>query len=140
MRISFEDSRNSDVKELEINRLSSQNSVLSIFNFEEIKFDPKRIFYVTTDEKVRRGNHAHRDCSQIFLCIKGTIEIGLYDGSSRDKRVLNEKSKAILIPPGIWAYQEYESDSVLLVAANRDYSEKDYIRNIKDFEGEKTKL
>lgn len=140
MRISFGDSRNSDVKELEINRLSGQNSVLSIFNFEEIEFYPKRIFYVTTDEKVRRGNHAHRDCSQILLCIRGTIEIGLYDGFSKDKRVLTDKSKAILMPPGIWAYQEYKSDSVLLVAANRDYAEKDYIRDIKDFEGEKTKL
>jgi len=140
MRKRFGDYRNSDVKELEINRVSDQNSVLSIFNFGEIEFDPQRIFYVTNERKVSRGNHAHRECSQILFCIKGAIEIGLYDGFSRDKRVLTEKSKAVFIPPGIWAYQEYESDSVLLVVANREYSEGDYIRDIKDFEREKTKL
>ena len=140
MRNSFENSRNSDVKELGIDRVAGQDSVLSILNFEEIEFDTKRLFYVTTEEKVSRGNHAHRDCSQILLCIRGTIRISLYDGFSRDKRVLTEKSKAILIPPGIWAYQEYENDSILLVVANRDYLEKDYIRDIKDFEEEKIKL
>ena len=43
-------------------------------------------------------------------------------------------SRALLVPPGIWAEQVYEGDdTVLMVLCDLPYDEADYIRDYTEF-------
>ena len=41
---------------------------------------------------------------------------------------------ALMIPPGIWAKQEYlTNDALLIVVCDRDYEAEDYIRDFDEY-------
>lgn len=56
------------------------------------------------------------------------------DGIERKTFRLDTPESALVIPPGIWAEQQYlESDTVLTVLCDKTYQESDYIRDYKQF-------
>src|SRR5208337_3198 len=64
---------------------------LTVGEFErEIPFVPKR-YFVVFDVPTRevRGEHAHRQCNQFFVCLQGTVGILLDDGNSRRELTLD---------------------------------------------------
>ena len=105
-------------------------------SFGDFPFRPARAFYVGNVPKgTIRGNHAHKACHQLLVCLSGQIlcELTKSDGSF-ESIVLNSPTDALHIPPKIWGKQVYvESNSQLLVFASHEYDETDYIRNWEDF-------
>jgi UDP-2-acetamido-3-amino-2,3-dideoxy-glucuronate N-acetyltransferase len=102
---------------------------------EHLPFDPVRIFFIhhVPSAKVR-GGHAHRKCLQILVALTGSARVVIDDGNRRQEILLNQSSKAILIPAGIWATQyDYTTDCVLAVFASHGYEEADYIRDYDEF-------
>jgi dTDP-4-dehydrorhamnose 3,5-epimerase-like enzyme len=99
-----------------------------------IPFDIRRVFIVTAKAGDKRGEHAHKQCTQLLVCISGKIIVICDDGSSINQHVLDNVGTGLLIPNGIWAEQEYMVDgAVLMVLCDRGYEEEDYIRNYDDF-------
>jgi len=45
-----------------------------------VPFAIVRLFTVTAPAGARRGEHAHRRCSQFMLCVHGAVEITCDDG------------------------------------------------------------
>jgi UDP-2-acetamido-3-amino-2,3-dideoxy-glucuronate N-acetyltransferase len=102
----------------------------------EIPFVPRR-YFVVFDVPTRevRGEHAHKQCNQFFVCLKGSVGVLLDDGSSRRELTLNNPSTGIFMPPMIWGTQyRYSSDAVLLVFASHFYDASDYIRAYDEFQ------
>ena len=102
---------------------------------KEIRFNPKRIFFVRpqSDEQVR-GGHAHRISWQMLIVLKGTCVVTLDDGENRQDTILKSSKIALTIPPGLWSSQVYKTkDTLIMVASDMVFDESDYIRDYQSF-------
>jgi len=109
---------------------------LSVGEFpQDIPFEPKRYFLVfnVSSEKTR-GEHAHHQCHQFLICVKGSCAAVVDDGKSRCEVLLESPDMGVHLPPLTWGIQyKYSSDAVLLVFASHVYDAADYIRDYTEF-------
>jgi dTDP-4-dehydrorhamnose 3,5-epimerase-like enzyme len=96
---------------------------------------PKRYFMVfDVPSKDVRGEHAHRECHQFLVCVKGNCSVVVDDGQNRAEVLLDRPNLGIHIPPLVWATEyNYSNDAVLLVLASDVYQAEDYIRDYDAF-------
>ncbi len=109
---------------------------LSVGEFaKEIPFDPKRYFLVfNVPSEKTRGEHAHYECHQFLICVKGSCSVVVDDGVQRREVLLDQPNLGVYLPPLTWGIQyKYSHDAVLLVFASHYYEAADYIRNYNDF-------
>lgn len=109
---------------------------LSVGEFErDIPFVPARYFLVYgVPTAETRGEHAHYECHQFLLAIKGSVHVVAFDGSKREEFVLDSATTGLHLPPMTWGIQyKYSSDAVLLVFASHHYDNADYIRSYDDY-------
>lgn len=100
-----------------------------------IPFDVKRYFLVFDVPSLEtRGEHAHKECHQFLVCVRGRCSVVADDGRSRAEFTLDRPDLGLHLSPMVWATQyKYSSDAMLLVFASHYYDAKDYIRNYDDF-------
>lgn len=98
---------------------------------KSLPFTPQRYFLVfDVPSKEVRGEHAHRQCHQFLVCIKGNCSVVVDDGCNRAEVLLNRPNLGVHVPPMLWATEyKYSQDAVLLVLASHIYKEEDYIRD-----------
>jgi dTDP-4-dehydrorhamnose 3,5-epimerase-like enzyme len=113
----------------------NRGSLVSLESFKNIPFEIKRSYYIfDTKPNISRGMHAHKDLKQLLITLSGSCEIILDDVKNKNKILLNSPRQGLLIEGLIWReMQNFSSDCVLLVLANKYYEEDDYIRNYNDF-------
>ena len=81
-----------------------------------------------------RGAHAHRQCEQLLVCLRGSVSALVDDGQDRRELVLDRPDRGLYVPPMVWGTQyRYSDDAVLLVYASRPYEDADYIRDYETF-------
>ncbi|MDE1326597.1 FdtA/QdtA family cupin domain-containing protein [Vibrio aestuarianus] len=102
---------------------------------KNIPFVPKRFFSVFgVPNKEVRGEHAHKECEQFLLCLKGSCHVVVDDGNQRQEFILDEPNKGIYLPSMVWGVQyKYSVDAVLMVFASDHYDSDDYIRDYSEF-------
>jgi UDP-2-acetamido-3-amino-2,3-dideoxy-glucuronate N-acetyltransferase len=102
-----------------------------------LPFVPKRYFVIFDVPSVEvRGEHAHKTLHEFLVCLKGSCEVVLDDGSVRDQVLLNDPGRGLHIPPMVWSTQyKYSTDAILLVMASHVYDADDYIRDYDSFVG-----
>ena len=95
----------------------------------------KRIFFIYGKKKYKRGDHAHKKCSQVFISIKGRIKINMKYRKIEKSVLLNaNRSKSLFVPPKIWSSVEFLSNnSLVLVLNDYEYDFKDYIETYEEF-------
>lgn len=110
--------------------------VASDFN-PDLPFQPRRFFTVFgVPSKEVRGEHAHRTCQQLLVCVAGSVSVVVDDGLRRQQFELDEPATALYVPALIWGVQyRYSHDAVLMVLASHEYSSQDYIRDYEEFLG-----
>ena len=134
-----ETQKNVDVDGVEIYTLPVVSDLRGDLTFAEYKdtlpFLPKRYFLVyNVPSKDVRGEHAHLECHQFLVCVKGSCSVVVDDGKKRSEILLNAPSIGLHIHPMVWATQyKYSEDAVLLVFASDEYKAEDYIRNYGNF-------
>ncbi len=100
-----------------------------------VPFDIKRVFYlydIPTAES--RGAHAHRELHQFLICLSGSFDVELFDGTSTRTVHLNRPWIGLHIPPMIWASEvNFDPGSICLVLTSDVYKECDYIRELTEF-------
>jgi len=109
---------------------------LTVGEFERsIPFPTKRYFMVfDVPNRETLGEHAHRECHQFLICIRGNCTVVADDGRSREEFVLDRLDLGIHLKPGVWGVQyKYSADAVLLVFASHYYDAADYIRDYSEF-------
>ena len=125
-----------DIKILSIDSFSNNNAKLVYLEQgKDFDFNAKRFFFIVNDiNNLSRGKHAHKLCSQLLLCIQGQVNVKCDDGEKKSNFLLNNPTKGLFIPQTIWAEQEYIiRNSILLVIADREFEEGDYIRDYNSF-------
>ena len=117
----------------EITDLRGKLSFAEIDQF--LPFTPQRYFlvYDAPSQEVR-GEHAHKECQEFLVCVKGSITVITDNGTTKDQVLLNTPTIGLYIPPKIWRIHfRYSNDAVLLVLASHKYNAGDYIRKYNDF-------
>ena len=101
----------------------------------EIPFMPRRYFMVFgVPSKEVRGEHAHRECHQFLICVRGSCAVVADDGARRVEIPLDAPNHGIYLPPMTWGVQyKYSADALLLVFASHPYDASDYIRDYASF-------
>lgn len=100
-----------------------------------IPFAVKRYFMVFDVPSMEtRGEHAHRECHQFLICVRGSCAVVADDGAHRQEFLLDRPDVGVHLPPMVWGIQyKYSTDAMLLVFASHYYDSTDYIRNYAEF-------
>ena len=118
------------------NKFKKKSGKLLTISFnKKFPIKVKRIFFIYGKKKYKRGDHAHKKCSQIFFAIKGKIKINMkYKNKNRSVFLNHNLSKALLVPPRIWSSVEFlNNNSLVLVLTDYEYDFKDYIETYEEF-------
>jgi dTDP-4-dehydrorhamnose 3,5-epimerase-like enzyme len=113
--------------------LDEQGSLVPI-EFKVLPFVPVRIFWVMDVPKgIIRGNHAHFVTRQLIICVKGLIEVNLYNGVETKVLTIKEH-EGVYIKNFVWDSQKFvEEGSILLVFCSTPYTPGDYITDMDAF-------
>ena len=99
-----------------------------------VPFAIARVFTISSHVGARRGEHAHRQCSQLMLCVHGAVDVISDDSRDRRTTALETNNLALLVPPTLWNTVVFRKpESVLMVLCDRPFEEEDYIRERSDF-------
>ncbi|WP_102510178.1 WxcM-like domain-containing protein [Sanguibacter massiliensis] len=112
-----------------------RGSLLAVELEQDLPFVPKRTFHIfDVPSKDVRGEHAHKVCEQVIVCVRGSVTCIVDDGTLREEVTLDSPDQALHMPAMVWGTQyRYSEDAVLLVFASHPYSNDDYIRDYSEF-------
>ena len=101
----------------------------------DLPFRPARFFAVFgVPSQDVRGEHAHRTCEQLLVCLHGAVSCIVDDGESRAQVRLDRPDVGLYMPAMTWGTQyRYTPDAVLGVFASLPYDAGDYIREYDEF-------
>lgn len=117
-------------------KVADMRGNLTVGEFERsIPFPVKRYFMVFDVPSLEtRGQHAHKQCHQFLISVRGSCSVVADDGTHRQEFLLERPDIGIHLPPMTWGIQyKYSPDAVLLVFASHYYDNADYIRDYTDF-------
>ncbi len=95
----------------------------------------KRMFFIYGKKKYKRGDHAHKKCSQVFIPIVGKIKINMkYRKTEKNVLLSDNRPRSLFVPPIVWSSVEFlNNNSLVLVLTDYEYDFKDYIETYKEF-------
>ena len=108
-----------------------RGSLISFESAHEIPFGIQRIYVIyDTMENIARGFHAHKTLKQVLVCLRGSCEIRLDNGTSKETIHLDTPTKGIYIQDLVWReMHNFSKNCILLVFADQYFHERDYIRD-----------
>jgi UDP-2-acetamido-3-amino-2,3-dideoxy-glucuronate N-acetyltransferase len=81
-----------------------------------------------------RGIHAHRECEQFLMCVRGSVTAVVDDGTRRQEIELDSPTLGLYMPALTWGTQyNYSADALLVVLASHPYAAEDYIEDYDEF-------
>ena len=95
----------------------------------------KRMFFIYGKKKYKRGDHAHKKCSQVFIPIVGKIKINMkYRKTEKNVLLSANRPRSLFVPPIVWSSVEFlNNNSIVLVLTDYEYDFRDYIETYKEF-------
>jgi len=124
------------IKITPIQKLGDARGQLSVVEFgKTLPFLVRRIYWIHgTQPGVSRGFHAHKKLHQFCVCVAGSVRISLFDGQKEESVVLDSSLKGLLVGPSLWReMHDFSPNCVLMVFADAEYDEADYIRDREEF-------
>ncbi|EAI4070942.1 WxcM-like domain-containing protein [Campylobacter jejuni] len=102
---------------------------------KNIPFEIKRVYYIYGSQQDKiRGQHAHKDLEQVVICVKGSCDFVLDNGTIQKHIHLNNPNQGLYIGNNTWReFQNFSKDCVIMVLASKYYNKEDYIRDYDEF-------
>jgi dTDP-4-dehydrorhamnose 3,5-epimerase-like enzyme len=124
-----------DVRMIELPHHAREDGVIVVAQAAaQVPFAIARLFTIMAPIGARRGEHAHRRCTQFMLCVHGAVEVVCDDGRDQKTFVLDRNNFALFVPPTIWNTVIFKQDrSVVVVLCDRPFEEPDYVRTHSEF-------
>lgn len=92
-----------------------------------LPFEIKRFYYIY-DVTSKRGGHRHKKTIQALICLGGSCEIYLNDGTKEEVVLLDTPAKCLIIEPKDWhTMDKFTQNSTLFVFSSEYYDRNDYI-------------
>lgn len=128
-----------DLRMIRFPRFADSSGALTVFPDEgeqALGMPIKRVFAVSgVPAGGRRGDHAHRWCTQAVVCLQGRVTITLDDARRTTSIVLDDPGLGVSIPPGIWNQLIFDGpDTAIIVFCDKAYDEADYLRDRAAYE------
>lgn len=120
---------------IDIPKIEDPRGNLAVIEKDLIPYDVKRTYYLfDVPSGAYRGGHSHKECVELLIAISGSFEVTLDNGVNKQRVMLNNPAKGLLIPVNMWRELEnFSSGAVCLVLASDVYEEGDYIRDYDQF-------
>lgn len=121
---------------IELREITAENGSLVVGEVpDSLPFVARRFFALYgIPAGEARGTHAHRECEQFLVCLRGSVTALVDDGRTRREIVLDRPDRGLYMPPLTWGTQsDYSADALLLVFASHEYSASDYIEDYDEF-------
>ncbi len=81
-----------------------------------------------------RGAHAYKTLQEFIVALSGSFDVVLHDGKQEQRFHLNRSYYGLYVPKMYWRSMEnFSTNSVAIVLADKAYDEKEYIRDYDDF-------
>jgi len=103
---------------------------------ENFPFDVKRVYLVTAKDNAKRGGHAHKIESEMFVAAQGSIKALVNDGNKDEVIILDQKNTGLLVNAYCWhEFYDFSDDAVLLCFSSTHYlpGEENYIMDKEVF-------
>jgi UDP-2-acetamido-3-amino-2,3-dideoxy-glucuronate N-acetyltransferase len=112
-----------------------RGDLLAVELAKDVPFKTARMFMVMNVPSHHiRGEHAHKECHQLLVCLQGSMTVAADNGKERAEWVLSSPEFGLHILPYTWAAQyRYSPDAVLAVFASHPYDANDYIRDYEEY-------
>lgn len=100
-----------------------------------LPFDIKRVLVIKGMKPYDlRGGHTHHKTQQVVCAISGGCLVELDNGKEKECVRLDSLNQGLLLSPYVWhVMSDFEPNTVLLVLADSEYDERDYIRDYNYF-------
>lgn len=114
--------------EAPINR--DPRGVLSVLDQATLPFLPQRIMWIyDVPVDMRRGEHAHREQHQLFICLSGVLEILVDDGIRQETIVLDRPHLGLHVQPKVWGEQVIRAPGTAYVLlASGPFDSNEYLK------------
>ncbi len=112
-----------------------KNSNCDLVYFNSIKNfiqNNERVFFLISNRKCQRGNHAHKKCTQYIFSLSTKIHLTL-DSGTGGKKIILKYGEILKVRPLVWIKIQFKKNQILGVFSDKKYSKNDYIRNYKQF-------
>ena len=96
-------------------------------------FDLRRVFFIEGPAGSKRGEHAHRACTQWISVLSGTVRITIKDGIQDYVVSPTGFGELVVVNPGLWVELDFQEHGTVAVGADRIYEEHDYLRNWEEY-------
>lgn len=102
---------------------------------DDFPFEIKRVYYIwDTVRDAVRGKHAHKSLEQVIVCVRGSCDFIVDDGTERKVFRLNNPAQGLHITSYVWReFTNFSEDCVVMVLASEHYNPDDYIHNYDEF-------
>lgn len=111
--------------------------LISLEQARNVPFDIRRVYYLFgTRPGVHRGQHAHRQLTQLAVALHGSVTILVDEGKGDGPTevVLDDPSQGLLLGRLVWRdLHRFTPDCVLMVLADQLYDPTDYILDYDEF-------
>jgi dTDP-4-dehydrorhamnose 3,5-epimerase-like enzyme len=124
------------IKEIEIHSFIDNRGFLGVLSgISNIPFEAKRLFFLKNVPPGQvRGQHAHKNCRQLVVPLSGDCLLKAERGGMAVSLHTSEALSGLLFPAFTWLeISNFTSDCVLLVLADMEYDEADYLLDYEDF-------
>lgn len=118
-----------------ISRPDPESGNLFAIEFANVPFEVKRVYWIQDFVPfVTRGNHAHKKLTQIMILQKGELDLELIRGRDNSRVKLSTPGDFIFIANATWRrFTATSKETTVLVLADREYEEHDYIRDFAEY-------
>jgi len=101
-----------------------------------LPFEIRRVYWIyDVPGGEQRGGHAFRETEELIVALSGSFDVVLHDGLKEYKFSLNRSYYGVYVSKMIWRMLDnFSTNSLALIIASTDYSEKDYIRDFEEFQ------
>lgn len=81
-----------------------------------------------------RGGHTHHKTRQVLIALSGGCTVELDNGKEKTSVALSRPDQGLVLEPYVWhAMKDFKPSTILLLLADTEYDEKDYIRDYAEF-------
>lgn len=113
---------------LELKTFSDKRGSLTVIE-KDLPFPVRRVYYIydVGKEEVRAGHRHHRNI-QALICVRGSCEIYVNNGVTKETFLLDRPDICLIMEPRDWhTMYNFSPDALLLVLASEPYDVNDYI-------------
>jgi dTDP-4-dehydrorhamnose 3,5-epimerase-like enzyme len=124
------------IKEIEIQSFVDRRGYLGVLSgISKIPFEAKRLFFLRNVPPGQvRGQHAHKKCRQLVVPLSGDSLLKVERDGKTVSLHTSQALSGLLFPAFTWLeISNFTSDCVLLVLADMEYDEADYLSDYEDF-------